>query len=295
MILFIRIILKSKHILLSLLLGILIINTMVINNYSGYYNEKIYSRYSKILAINTLSLIITTTTGDKNYQTNDLKNLYKNLNITHLLVLSGSNLGIFLLFVSLYKKRGNLINFLILFMYLFAYLCYVKFLHPLARALIFMTIAEFISTLGLKSSKVVFIFILLLVFAFTFYKLDYSMSFILSVLFSLLVLLYSSCTNFATVFSKISSTVLLFPLFMTFSSIPILLFFFKDVNLYRLLLSNILVVPYYDFLVFLMYLTVALSLLPGDLTFIIYFLSFPIDYLLHYLFFLNGFFNSYNI
>jgi predicted membrane metal-binding protein len=241
------------EVILASVLVTVLISMYVENTNYAYYNEVFIYKNSKFLSDTSHRLIILTVTGDKNYLSKEIKEIYKDLNLIHLLVLSGSNLVIFSMFMSLISRRNRLSYFVVLFLSLLVYFCYILYLHPVARAFIFILIAEFIILYGYKYSGIIVIILKLLPSLIMYIYLDFSNSFALSLLFSLLIVIYNTITSFQSYFSKLFSTFILFPLYMSVASLPIQLYFFSSYNLITSLTSNLLVATFYDIVVMTSY------------------------------------------
>jgi hypothetical protein len=218
-----------------------------------YYNEIYKIKNSKFLSSNSIDLIILTVTGDKKFKNNFLSNEYKDLQIIHLLVLSGSNISILCHFISLIKKRDSLSSLFLILLSVTSYYCYIKYLHPVARALIFLSLYEYLLNRGYKyNSSFLFFFGTALAIP-VFIYLDLSLSFLLSFIFSSLIFIYSLLYSEFQYKNPFLSKFLLFPIFMTVMSLPINFYFFNTSDIKASFVSNLLIVPFYDLLVFLMY------------------------------------------
>ena len=262
----------------------------------GYYNKIAEIKSKEYLSEYTYSLIILNVTGDTNYSNQDLEDLYQNLYIVHLLVLSGSNLHILNGFFTIMLKRDNIRLFVITKLALLVYICYVYYLHPLSRAYIFTLINDFINEFGLKFHKLIVIKITLIVSIIFYISLNYSKSFLLSLLFAFVILLYDYFCHIMDVSkSSFLSRFLIFPIFLSISSLPIYLIFFNLPNFRILLLSNLLIVPFYDIVSFSSYLLYFLLLLPINPNLYINVLSLPIQYFYKYIHFLYYDLRLYNI
>ena len=268
---------------------------IAVNNQSyRYYNEIYKSKNEELLSENTISLIILTTTGDKKFLNSFLNEIYKELNITHLLVLSGSNLVIFSSFFSLFLYRNRLSSLFIIVLALLVYFCYISFLHPVARALVFMLFYEYIIFFGLKYSRHIVILMISILCLLVLFLLDFSNSFLLSLLFSILIVIYNfvSSPN-----NRVSSTLLknfLFPFYMTITSAPIQLYFFGIFNFRISLFSNLLIVSSYDYLVFLLYFSYFIGFIDPLSVFFLPLVDSLINFYLKYLSYLLYLIRIYN-
>jgi predicted membrane metal-binding protein len=247
------------------------------------------------LSENLTNLIITTVTGDKNYESAYLKNLYKELQILHLLVLSGSNLVIFSQFFSFLYKRDSLSYFINQLLANIVYFCYIGFLHPVARALIFMQLFTFLDSFGMKSMTLYKILTLSVCSVLFYIFSDFSVSFLLSFIFSTIVVFYNTISSKLIRSKNYIFKVFIFGVYMTAATIPINLFFFKNINILQNLVSNLFLTPFYDFFVLIMYVIYFLSFFPDFVQPVVFYLSKSIALLLLYiefLFTLNGYIMS---
>jgi len=241
-------------------------------------------------------LIILTVTGDEKYDKGEIKYQYLYLQILHLLVLSGSNIIILYQFFSLFEIRNRFSYIFIKYLALITYLCYVSYLYPVARAIIFNLIYDIIILNGFKSNFK----ILILIYSFTcfiiYYRNQFPTSLLLSYLFSLSLLLFN---QYSLKISKLLSIrfirFLVFTFYMTIVSTAISYFFFSNFSVTRSFISNIFIVPAYDFFVLVMYLAYFLGFIPFLNTALLPVLGFIIVILLTYLDYLSLIFKSYNL
>ena len=116
-----------------------------------------------------------------------------------------------------------------------------------------MTITEFIIFKGYKSSSPIVIFSIITACLVAFIYFQFSNSFLLSFLFSFLIILYNSFFSFKSRIASLLSSFIFFPFFITISSFPIQAYFFNDYNLKVSLVSNVLIASIYDYVVFICY------------------------------------------
>lgn len=240
--------------LIAVMLVTLIIGAVGKNINLEYYNKIFKLKNTKNLSEVSISLIILSVSGDQNFNNYELSRLYKNLQIVHLLVLSGSNISVLRHFISLFQYKSKTSSFIILFLAMTLYYCYISYLHPVARALIFLLLYEYFSNQGVKANST-FLFLigtLLCIPPFVFF--NFSQSFLLSYLFFLLIFVFNTLSKNICIKNPFISKYLLFPVYMSTASLPISYFFFGKVDFFTSLISNTLVVPFYDFLVYLFYL-----------------------------------------
>ena len=280
---------------IALVVIILLVSLAFSNYNSGFYNKIFYLKNHELLSETLTNLIITTVTGDKNYESAYLKNLYKELQILHLLVLSGSNLVIFSQFFSFLYKRDSLSYFINQLLANIVYFCYIGFLHPVARALIFMQLFTFLDSFGMKSMTLYKILTLSVCSVLFYIFSDFSVSFLLSFIFSTIVVFYNTISSKLIRSKNYIFKVFIFGVYMTAATIPINLFFFKNINILQNLVSNLFLTPFYDFFVLIMYVIYFLSFFPDFVQPVVFYLSKSIALLLLYiefLFTLNGYIMS---
>lgn len=281
--------------ILAVLLFIMIINTSINTGTIGYYNKIIDFKLTKILSNKVISLIITTVSGDKRYEDKNLVKIFRELQILHLLVLSGSNIVILVQFISGLLKKNTFTSFIVYILAIYLYFCYVGYLHPVARAFIFMTLYEFIYCFGLKESRIILGILFIFIIITGYFLFNESKSFLLSGIFAYTIFLYNIFFSSLSLKHPYVSKFIIFPFFMTFASIPVHLFFFDSLNITRILISNIFISPIYEFIAFFMYLIYLLSLFQYDFSFLILQLSYFVSFFLNYLVFINNLLPIYNI
>lgn len=282
--------------ILSIVLALLLFTIISKNNKSEYYNKIYEDLNSKYLSTNSMDLIILTVTGDENFTNSKIKEVYLYLQILHLLVLSGSNIVILLLFFSFIESKNKYSYLFIKYLALLNYLCYINFLYPVARAIIFNLIYDIFVNFGFKHSfKILFLtysFSILLPYLIF----DRPNSLLLSYLFSVSILIFNYFSSKIHI-SKLSKLLkfIIFSLYMSQVTSTLSLFFFSNFSFTRLLISNFLIVPIYEFFVFLMYLAYLIGFLPKFNIYLLPLLSFLLEILFRYLEYLTISFKSYNL
>lgn len=247
--------LRSKTVILNVILAILLIsmlNYLLANpkTYS-YYNKKLVLLSKDILSNNTTNLIILIVSGDKNYQTPFLKNLFIKNQIIHLLVLSGSNLVIFILLLTALSSKEHLSYFLVKTLTFITYFTFTGLTHPLARAVIFTIYNDIIDDSGIQKAPVRHFMILLLLAILLAIYLDFSLSFILSAYFSLAIHLFNI---FKIPESKVLK-IFFFNFYMTVVTIFSGSLFGFKVEFDKTLFMNLAVIPFFDIFVLIAYLS----------------------------------------
>lgn len=189
--------------------------------------------------------------GDKRFETSLLIKLFKENQILHLLVLSGGNIAILIHFMEYSKTRNSLSYIFFKILLVCEYFVFTAYQHPVARALLFMILDEFVYILGFKICKVFQIKFLLILSVITFFCLNFSLSFALSAYFAMTILIYNILIEEFLV-SRFFKR-LFFPIYMTAVTAPIALLIFKDFNPITSLRSNFLLLPIFEIIIFLSY------------------------------------------
>lgn len=200
----------------------------------------------------------------------------------HLVALSGSNIVIYLWFVKVFRSKCSFSYMFLLISLLLLYFIFTRQLHPLARAIIFMTLIEFYYQIGLEKGYIKFWFILAVTTLYLLFWSNFSMSMILSLIFSISIYLYEHLKSaYFNFFGRILNH-LSFSIYMFIVSIPVYIFIFKSDPSPILLLSNLLIAPVFEislyayYVLYLLFLSSSLDL-PVILTHI---LNLPAQYIL---------------
>lgn len=241
------------------------LNTTQFRGTYRHYNKNLEHNLKNLSSENPINLVILTVSGDKNYLTRDLKSIYYSNNIMHLLVLSGSNISILIMFIELFKKRYAINNVVFKNFVIFNYFVFTNYQHPLARAYLFMTVVDIVQTSGLKISLLRKTLILLSLSSIVFLYLNFSLSFLLSVYFSICILFFQKLTiNYNTIVRY-----LVFNTCMTVCSIP-LMYVFGYFSILKSLLSNLVTGFSYDFIVLASYIVYfGYLIIPEDITYLL--------------------------
>ena len=228
-------------------------------------------------------MIISTVSGDKLYINDYIKNLFLETGTYHLVALSGSNIVIVLWFLKVFKRKGSLSNLSMITLVLSLYFLYTNFIHPLARATIFMILHELINYSGIKSSFVKRIVILSLCSIYLSYWADFSISMLLSIYFSFVIICFGFFRDKFLRGMGLFIQHTFFSLHMAILSIPIYAFVFKETYKPVFLLSNFIVVPIFELFLYPFY-VIYLIALSG----LLYFIPYPFFSLLELLLFILG-------
>jgi len=267
-------------------IGILLLNSFnqIIVLYR-FYNKNLYYISKEFLSDNTISMIVLLVSGDKFYLNNYLKKSFTENQIIHLLVLSGSNLIILIQFLTLLIDKERFSFLVIKYIILLSYLAFTSYPHPLARAFIYMSFADLISFNGFKSCRTRY-FAILVFFSFLLgFYLGYSMSFLLSSIYSLSILLFNIFTNIKRRFIRF----LVFNCYISLvTSLVCSLFNLKN-DFTRTFISSFIITPFFDFYVYQAYVSYLIIplLVNLNLSYIIKLIDTSFGYLFTYLDFIT--------
>jgi len=278
------------RVILAIVFITMLISVWGYNSYSHSYNKIIQKNYSKYLSHDTLSLIILMTTGDLNFKNNKLNELFSKNQIIHLLVLSGSNLVIVNLFLSQTLARNSYSYIVLNYSFLLLFFSYTLYLHPIARALLFMFLADLHTFFGFKFNFLRKVFWTVIITLISMLLLNFSLSFLLSSYFALSIIIFSK------IFKRLKSLpkAALFPFYMTIISVPTM-FLFNSFDFRISLLSNYLVVPIFEIFSFYSYLFYLLNFQISNDSYIALVLCGLTNFLFNALFNYLAILNSFNL
>ncbi len=214
------------------------------------FNEYRNQELKKYLDNKIISLIQLTTSGNTTYKVKDLFLMYKELEILHLLVISGSNISVFLLFTYFFIGRKNMTELIFRFIILAMYSKFIGYPEPLVRAMLTNTISDIRQVFGIKSSLIKELFIVFILSLILSLALNTGNSYLLSLIFSTSITIYNRIFKIR-IPSKLLNF-LLFSCFMSFTTFVVSLFFF-DVNMCVSFISNLLITPIYDVITIISY------------------------------------------
>jgi hypothetical protein len=215
------------------------------------YNKILETELTKNLSHRSVQLIILVVSGDKGYLTSDLKALFTKNQIIHLLVLSGGNLVILIHFIEQFHFKNTLSYVVLKYSFVSTYFAYTGLQHPLARAVIFMSISDFHNLLGYKISRKIKYLSITFGSFLALYVTDYSMSLSLSIYFATSILLYNDILS-SYIRNKPVLNFLIFNIYMTLVTAPLLLIF-DNTNLYMVMLANLVILPLFETVTVLCY------------------------------------------
>ena len=138
-----------------------------------------------------ISMVILITTGDEKYKSKNLSNLFKETQIIHLLVISGSNIIVFLQFINIFIVRKRKINYVISILMILTYLKYTGYPQTLLRALISYSLSEILSYKGLRFSTSAYLFITVSLLLLTYIIGSLGTSFYLSACYSVAIIIFN--------------------------------------------------------------------------------------------------------
>lgn len=270
------------HLTLAVILVISLIVILDEPYLRSFYNKNLNLISKDKLSDTSTQMIILFVSGDKYFQTKFLKELFSKNEVIHLLVLSGSNLVIFVLLISVLMSREHFTYFITKSLVLLTYFAFTSYPHPLARAVFYMTLDDLITQLGLQRSKFRYLLILIFLSAIVAYSLKFSISFILSAYFALAIIIFN-------LLFKIESKVVkffAFNLYMTLVSLASSPLFGFKISPIKALVMNFLLTPLFDFFVliaYLAYFTVPILGTRASYQIIFYFFDLIFTSLLRYL------------
>ena len=233
------------------LLSLIVLSMLIVNirnsKFVYDYNKNLETSLSKYLSQRSTALIILIVSGDKYYLTPNLKSLFTENQILHLLVLSGGNLVILIHFLGVFIYRNSLSYFVFKYLFLIEYFVFTQLQHPLARAIIFILLNDIYNLWGFRY-QLKYKYLMLLSASSVFILLfGFSLSFSLSLYFALAISIYS---DFIKPFLVISRFVnfFVYSIYVTLVTTPLILVF-KDTNILRSLFSNFLIVPIFELII----------------------------------------------
>ena len=278
------------RVILAIVFITMLISVRGYNSYSHSYNKIIQKNYSEYLSNDTLSLIILMTTGDINFKNNKLNEIFSKNQIIHLLVLSGSNLVIVNLFLSQTLARNSYSYIVLNYSFLLLFFAYTLYLHPVARALLFMFLADLHTFFGFKFNFLRKVFSTVIITLVAMLLLNFSLSFLLSSYFAISIIIFSQISKRLKSLLK----AILFPFYMTIISFPTM-FLFNSFDFRISLLSNYLVVPIFEFFSFYSYLFYLLNFQISNDSYIALALIRLTNFLFNALFNYLAILNSFNL
>lgn len=230
------------------------------------------------------ALILGITIGNTDLLTGDIKQDFKNSGLTHILVVSGSNIAFVILFLEFFLKYlpiSRIIKYIIVLIFLGAYGTITGWEIPVIRATIMGLISYFSIRQSYKVNSVALLFGLAVIFCIVepLYLL-YDSSFGLSFGATLgIVVFQKPIADFFEKKLKFSffNTIMSVTLAATLGSLPAVIYFFETIGIFGII-ANILVAFFMGILLFLSVLYIVLSFLVSE----------SIIYILWYIIYLFG-------
>lgn len=191
---------------------------------------------------------------------NSTKYMFKETGIYHLVALSGSNIVIILWLLRIFKSKASISYLTLISVILTFYFIYTNYIHPLARATIFMIISELYRLSGIKASSLKRLVVFAVSSLYLYLWSEFSISMFLSIYFSLAIILFNLIKerffrNFSSIFIHI-----FFSCHISIFSIPIYIFIFNDSYKTIYFLSNLIIVPVYEIFLYFFYISYILAL-----------------------------------
>lgn len=170
---------------------------LVIFNIDLFIYTRIFNQYknlelSKFLNKKAVSLVIQTVTGDQRFKNKELDKQYKELQIIHILVISGSNITLILGFIHIFIYRKNMTNYIMSLFFILIYGKLIFFPETLIRALQSIAILKINEYKGIKFSNLRSLLILLSTFVLSYFFFKLNNSYILSSIFSIVIFINSN-------------------------------------------------------------------------------------------------------
>ncbi len=159
--------------------------------YGRMFNQFKNHELTNIFGEKKRSLILLTVTGDKRYKNKEIEEEYKNLQIIHVLVISGGNIIILLQFIHIFIGRKSKTSMIMSLLFIYLYGKLISFPETLIRALESLFLFSIMDTYGLKKSGVTTLLITIIAFTITFFTLNLGNSFKLSAIYSTVIALVS--------------------------------------------------------------------------------------------------------
>lgn len=245
------------------------------------------------------ALLLGITIGNTDLMTQEIKSDFQNSSLTHILVVSGSNIAFLILFLEFFIKYfpiRKIGKYGIIFSFLILYGSLVGWEVPVIRATIMGIISYLAISEGWKIHSVSFLFLLAIIFSiFEPLSLLYDASFSLSFGATLGIIVFNKkLHDFLKKFLKISwiITIISVTLSATLGSLPAIIFHFGNIGFLGIV-ANILIGGVMGILLFMSTFYILFSLFLPDS--ILYFLGLPIYFVGEYIFLVSGFFGKFEL
>lgn len=182
--------------------------------------------------------------GDTSLISDDAKDAYSNIGISHLLAISGTHVSMFLVIINFLFKKSRLKNF-ILFSFLFFFLFITGFVESLIRCVLFMMLSFVNKKFKLKLNSINLIILTASILFIINPYLVYSVGLMFSLVITFFIILISDKLKNKSYVNK----TFIISLIGFLSSVPILAYNFFKINVLSILF-NIIFVPLVSFFIF---------------------------------------------
>lgn len=182
--------------------------------------------------------------GDTSLISDDAKDAYSNIGISHLLAISGTHVSVFLVIINFLFKKSRLKNF-ILFSFLFFFLFITGFVESLIRCVLFMVLSYLNKKFKLKLNSINLIILTASILFIINPYLVYSVGLMFSLVITFFIILISDKLKNKSYVNK----TFIISLIGFLSSVPILAYNFFKINVLSILF-NIIFVPLVSFFIF---------------------------------------------
>ncbi len=201
--------------------------------------------------------------GDTSLISDDAKDAYSNIGISHLLAISGTHVSVFLVIINFLFKKSRLKNF-ILFSFLFFFLFITGFVESLIRCVLFMVLSYLNKKFKLKLNSINLIILTASILFIINPYLVYSVGLMFSLVITFFIILISDKLKNKSYVNK----TFIISLIGFLSSVPILAYNFFKINVLSILF-NIIFVPLVSFFIFQLSLITFLIPLFDDLFYMV--------------------------
>ena len=182
--------------------------------------------------------------GDTSLISDDAKDAYSNIGISHLLAISGTHVSMFLVIINFLFKKSRLKNF-ILFSFFFFFLFITGFVESLIRCVLFMMLSFVNKKFKLKLNSINLIILTASILFIINPYLVYSVGLMFSLVITFFIILISDKLKNKSYVNK----TFIISLIGFLSSVPILAYNFFKINVLSILF-NIIFVPLVSFFIF---------------------------------------------
>lgn len=247
----------------------------------------------------TAALLLGITIGNTDMMTSEMKWEFKNASLTHILVVSGSNITFIIMILGFFLKYipiRRIMKYILIFGFLGLYGSLIGWDIPVIRATVMGIIIYFGITNGWKINSIALLFGIAVVLSFfSPLSLLYDASFGLSFGATIgIILLNQPIHDFLQKFFKFSwiSTLMSVTLAATMGSLGSMIYFFGSISILGIF-ANILIAGFMSILLFLATIYIVMSFMLPDI--ILYFIGLPVYFLGEIIFVVSGFFGKFSL